>query len=121
MGRGDTERRRGRRIPLQASLLIRRSGEPAPREHTIQNISLAGAYFETEEPAGLAANELILASVSIPESERRTFPFARLAGRSRVVRVHELPAAPGQGATRFGVALEFGRDVTALTAIPTPR
>lgn len=116
---GGAERRRGRRVPLQASLLIRRPDEPALREHAIQNVSLAGVYFETDQPEGLVLNEQVVASIAIPESERRTFPFARLAGRGRVVRVQELPPTPDQDAKRFGIALEFGRDVTALTAIPT--
>ena len=123
MSHANSERRRGRRVPMNVPVLIRRFGgqeaAPSPCEHTTQNISLAGLYFETDRSDILSLNDLVLASVSIPEAERRTFPFARLAGRSRVVRVHELPAAPGQSAARFGVALEFSRDVTALTAIPT--
>ena len=113
------ERRRGRRVPIAASLLIRRPDEPAPREHTTQNISLGGVYFETDQPAGLSLNDQILASVAIPAPERRTFPFARLAGRSRVVRIQELSSTPGPDEKRLGIALEFDRDLTALTAIPT--
>lgn len=112
------ERRRGRRVPIQASVLLRSLDEQAPSEHTIRNISLAGVYFETDEPCTLALNAPVLASVSIPEAERRAFPFTRLAGRGRVVRLDELPAQEGSP-RRFGVALEFGNDLTALTAVPT--
>ena len=117
---GGAERLRGRRVPLQASLLIRRPDEPALREHAIQNISLAGVYFETDQPGALAPNAQVLASVSIPEAERRAFPFTRLAGRGRVVRMDELPAQDGSSPPRrYGVALEFGKDLTALTAVPS--
>ena len=116
----DNDRRRERRVAMKASLLLRRLGRTDPsesREITVENVSLGGLYFETDRPDGLVPNDQVLASVSIPETERREFPFARLAGRSRIVRVQELPSAPG--AKRFGVALEFGRDATALTSIPT--
>ena len=121
MSQENIERRRGRRAPIKAQALIRRLDAPAtpPREHTTQNISLSGVYFETDQAAGLSLNDQILASVSIPEAERRTFPFARLAGRSRVVRIQELSATPGRDEKRLGIALEFDRDLTALTAIPT--
>ena len=107
---------------LQAPLLIRRADtrEPQPfREHMTQNISLAGVYFEAEDADTCAVNEVVIASVSIPEPQRRTFPFTRLAGRSRVVRVKEFPSETAAGGRkRFGVALEFGNDLTALAALP---
>ena len=121
MEQGGVERRRGRRVPMQASIIVRRTDNEPSRpveEHPLQNISLAGAYFETTKPDHFSLNEQVLASISVPEDERRTFPFARLAGRSRVVRIEELPPAPEEPGKRFGVALEFGKDVTALTAIP---
>lgn len=111
---GGAERRRGRRVPIQATVAVRRPNEPVQREHATQNISLAGVYFETDHPIPL--NDLVMTSVAIPESERRAFPFTRLAGRSRVVRVTELP--PQDGRTRYGIALEFGNDLVALTASP---
>ena len=115
------ERRRGRRVPINTPILIRRldgAGQEESREHTTQNISLAGAYFETGGPDEFSVNDQVLASVSIPESERRIFPFTRLAGRGRVVRVSELPPTPPPSATRYGIALEFRQDITALTTIP---
>ena len=116
MNQSSSERRRGRRVSLQALLLLRPSDQQAPSEHTIQNISLAGVYFETDQPGELALQTQVLASVSIPETERHTFPFTRLAGRGRVVRIDTL--SPQEGTPCYGVALEFGRDVTVLTAIP---
>ncbi len=121
MEQGSVERRRGRRVDLQAPLLIRRIGtrEPGPfKEETVANISLAGVYFETEQPDSYTANDVMMTSVSIPEAQRREFPFTRLAGRSRVAWIKELPPGAPEGRKRFGVAIEFGNNVTALTAIP---
>lgn len=122
MQKGRVERRRGRRVELEAPLVIRRvsTGSPGPvNEEVTHNISLAGVYFETEQTDAYAVNETLLSSVAIPESLRREFPFTRVAGRSRVVRIKELPSEEGTGRKRVGIALEFGEDVTALTAIPT--
>lgn len=114
------ERRRGRRVSLPVPLQLRRSGpqgpEP-PQEHLTKDLSLAGVYFETEQANAVNVDDLLFASVTIPETHRRQFPFTRVAGRIRVVRVSELPGAvPGR--KRFGIALEFGENTTALTATP---
>ena len=122
MQKGRVERRRGRRVELEAPLVIRRvsTGSAGPaNEEVISNISLAGVYFETEQSDAYAVNETLISSVSIPESKRHEFPFTRVAGRSRVVRIKELPQEEEAGRKRVGIALEFGEDVTALTAIPT--
>ena len=121
MEQGRVERRRGRRISLEAPLLIRRAGgrkAEAFKEERTKNISLAGVYFETEEEADYAVNDFVMTSVSIPVSQTRAFPFTRLAGRSRVVRVSELPQEPASARKRCGVALEFSDDFTALAALP---
>ena len=121
MQQGSVERRRGRRIDLQAPLLIRRVGtnKPEPfKEQQTENLGLAGAYFETDED-GFQVNEAVMTSVSIPESQRRGFPFTRLAGQGRIVRVKELTGLSGGGRKKYGIALEFGNDLTALTSIPS--
>ena len=114
------ERRRGRRVKMEALLFLRRDDAKALKavnDHITKDISLVGVYFESEAPL-LAVNDVVVASVSIPEAQRKEFPFARIAGRSRVVRVEELPTPPEERPQRFGVAIEFGDDVTALSAIP---
>ena len=118
---GSVERRRGRRAYVEAPLLIRRTGAQAtaPREEVAKNVSLAGVYFETEEGHSYTNEEMVMASVSIPEAHVREFPFARLAGRGRVIRVEELSPREASGRKRFGIALEFGHDLTALSAIPS--
>ena len=121
MQQGSVDRRRGRRVYLQAPLLIRRTGTEKPepfKEQQTNNLGLAGAYFETDE-GGFQVNEVIMTSVSIPESQRRNFPFTRLAGQGRVVRVSELTGSSGEGHKKYGIALEFGNDLTALTSIPS--
>ena len=121
MEQGRGERRRGRRISLQAPLLIRRlaqQGAELFQELLTQNVSMAGVYFETDDADAFAMNESVMTSVSIPEIQRREFPFTRLAGRGRVVRINPLPPPQSSERQRFGIALEFGEDLTALTAIP---
>jgi len=121
MEQGTTiERRRGRRVLLHVPLLIRRvdqQGPSAPLTAVTRNLGLAGVYFETDAASALAVNEVVIASVSVPEAQRRVFPFTRMSGKSRVVRVEVLDADQSHP-TRIGVALEFGDEVTALSAIP---
>ena len=122
MPQGSVERRRGRRANVQAPLLIRRYGEgglQTPKEETTKNISLAGVYFETDEAGAYAVNDVVMASVSVPTASTREFPFTRLAGRGRVVRVNERAQEGSTSSKQFSVALEFGQDLTVLTAIPT--
>lgn len=118
---GGVERRRERRVALEAPLLIRRLGTSQPealQERVTKNIGLAGVYFEVEADA-YAINDPVMISVSVPEPQRRDFPFTRVAGHGRVVRVKEVAGDGSRPGTRFGVALEFGEDVTALMATPS--
>ena len=115
------ERRRARRLNLQAPVMIRPAGshDGEPFQQTVtKNVSLSGIYFEAEAGARYAMNTLHIVSVAIPEGARRDFPFTRLAGPSRVVRITELPESHAAGRARIGVALEFGNDLSALTATP---
>ena len=115
------ERRRGRRVSLEAPVLIRvvgAQGQGSFKQEIIKNISLAGCYFETDEADAFRVDEAVITSVSVPAAERKNFPFTRLAGRSRVIRVTPLP--PGDdGRKRSGVAIEFSDEMTALTATPS--
>lgn len=115
------ERRRGSRASIEAQLRIRPMGaKPAEsfRETTTTNVSLAGVYFESKAGDYQMGDEVV-ASVSVPSSQQRAFPFTRLSGRGRVVRIERLAAPPeAKAADRVGIALEFGEDLIALTAIP---
>ena len=118
MAEQDIERRRNRRANCSASqLLIRLEKLPkshAFREMPARNVSLQGVYFETTDPAAFPLNDTVVASVSISSSDTKRFPFKRLAGRGRIVRV----TPPPTSGSPTGVAVEFGRDVTALGTIP---
>jgi len=122
MERRNVDRRRGRRIALEAPIRIRgiEGAQKAEfQDETSSNVSLAGLYFETERSVPFSRNDEVVASVAIPGPKTRDFPFTRLSGRGRIVRVEKLePSAPGEKA-RHGVAVEFGQDLTALSAIPT--
>jgi hypothetical protein len=122
MEQRSVERRRGRRIRLQAPLVMRHAGTnqrgAASREELTQNLSLAGAYFETPDTNSYTLNDSFIASAAVPESHRREFPFTRLAGSARVVRVTALPPSAAGESARYGVALEFGDDLIALSATP---
>jgi hypothetical protein len=123
MQEGGVERRRGRRVNVEAPVLVRRIDGAASRpfqEHKARNIGLTGVYFEAESENNhsFAVNDVVTASVSVPEGQRRDFPFTRVIGRGRVVRVTEVPTQGQNHRTRIGIALEFGNDVTALTALP---
>ncbi len=117
------ERRRGRRVNLNAPLLIRRveAAQPEPFAQAVtKEVSLTGLYFEYEadEESGYRINDVVMASISLSDPQQREFPFSRVAGRGRVVRVDALPADKSGAPKRFGIALEFGNDVTALAATP---
>ena len=122
MERGQIERRRGRRVKMQAPLLVRGvkgvAAEPFTQE-TIHNVGLSGVYFETQRSDAYAVNDVMITSVSFAEPDTHTFPFRRLAGRSRVVRVEPLPTT--NGGRPCGVALEFSEDLIALSALPPRR
>lgn len=122
MSQGSIDRRRGRRVDVQAPCWIRPLDTPVherPSEQVTANVSLAGLYFESVQAGPWNVDDVVVASVAVPEAQRRIFPFTRLSGRCRVVRMQELRSPqPGAG-QRFGVALEFGDNITALTATPT--
>ena len=120
-----TERRRAQRIPVNASVMIRRvggandRGEGSFHEQMTKDVSLGGTYFETETPDTYAINDVVVASVIVPVSHERLFPFRRVAGPGRVVRISPLAEGERSNGAPVGIAVEFGREVTALTALPT--
>ena len=118
----DIDRRRHRRIDLTVPILARRNTDgngAAFKQGVAKNLSLAGVYFTTAGWHELTKDEIMTVSVSIPPERVRSFPFSRLAGRGRVVRIEELAKVASDGPTLYGVALEFGEDLTVLTAAPS--
>ena len=116
------DRRRHRRIDLAVPILARRNydGQTSVfKEGVAKNLSLAGVYFTTVGWKELTKDEVMTISVSVPPEKVRNFPFSRLAGRGRVVRVDELARVASEGPALYGIALEFGEDLTVLTAAPS--
>jgi hypothetical protein len=83
-----------------------------------RNLSTGGVYVTTKVRDGFAPGEIIRVEIFIPWEARHTFPFSRIVGSCRVVRVDERPAS-GDGAK--GLALEFcTHNITMLGAIVFP-
>ncbi len=117
----DIERRRNRRVDLQIPIEVRRAepeGAPYAEHAKTLNVSLSGVYFEVPPGDRYAPDDVVVVSIEIPEARYQKFPCTRLAGRSRVVRIDELPEGRRQGerpGKRQGVALEFSENLTVLS------
>ncbi len=125
MDQVQVERRRKRRLSLQAPVQLGRvparvsTDRPLREEYVTKDLGLGGVYFETAGDSAFAVDEIVTISVAIPETHIRQFPFSRLAGPGRVVRVTPLAGADVAAASKGrGVALAFSSDLTALSALP---
>ena len=114
------EKRRARRTALEAALTIRTvAGKAEPfKSGNISNISLDGAYITATEKPPFQADTNVVVSIPVPEVKRRDFPFSRIAGEARVIRVDELSGSAA-GKPTYGIALAFANNITCLTAAPT--
>ena len=118
-----SERRRYRRIPLPVQVLAKRAqpGEPGESDRfqsgLVQDVSLAGVYFTTPAWKRIEPQEMLTVSISVPREQSRDFPFSRLVGRGRVVRVQPVEGETPNTA-QLGIALEFADDLTVLAAAP---
>ena len=82
------------------------------------DLSNGGLYLSTGAGERFVPGEILTVSVEIPWEARGTFPFSRIVGSCRVVRVEEGFEAHGQ---QTGLALAFCEDrITLLGAIVTP-
>ena len=82
------------------------------------DVGLGGVYLTTEEQGPFVPGELLTISIMIPWELRGLFPFSRILGRSRIVRVERAATSQSQ---RTGLALAFCDDqVTMLGAIVAP-
>lgn len=119
------ERRQFRRAELDLPVTIRPLTPEGSASESIvgqaKDVSLAGMYCYVTKPAPVASGDTILCSLSIPADHAKLFPFTRIAGKGRVLRVDGRPRhgtdASGNS-ERAGVAVAFAADVTALTALP---
>ncbi|MDP3722724.1 MAG: hypothetical protein Q8R91_04410 [Candidatus Omnitrophota bacterium] len=117
------ERRGQRRIQLSAPMEFGK-GSGGKGEliyfssgHSL-DVSTSGVRMVTNEPGPFTPGEILAVSIEIPWETRRVFPFSRIVGFGRVLRVEEEPR-PEEGGQRH-VALEFlSHDTTLLGAIVT--
>lgn len=79
------------------------------------NISFGGAYFRTLKE--VKVGDKVHVMICVPEDMMKQFPFSRLVGESRVVRVEKPEEAGGKMQEGKNIALEFGQDMIRLAAI----
>ena len=120
------ERRQFRRAELDVPVTIRsltpEGSASEPIVGQVKDISLAGMYCTVIKPAPVASGDTITCSISIPADHAKQFPFTRIAGKGRVLRVeggHRHTSEASGANERAGLAIAFSPDITALTAIPS--
>ena len=80
-----------------------------------KDLSTGGVYLSSYSAVHLKKGDILRVSIPIPRESRRRFPFSRVVGLARVVRVRELSAAPQ---SQLGLALEFlGQQIRLFGAI----
>ncbi|MBI2885377.1 MAG: hypothetical protein HYY15_04305 [Candidatus Omnitrophica bacterium] len=92
-----------------------------PIQAQARDLSLAGMYCYVTAPVPWSVGELVHCTVVVPSEQAATFPFARVLGPGWVVRVDQIPRGRRAGENpsseeRFGIAVAFASDVTALAA-----
>jgi len=100
------EKRQFKRLDLSLPMMLRRvsgSGKDNEQEGVTLNVSYNGAYVADIEIKNIKAQDTLRISLSVPRDDARDFPFSRLTGKAKVVRVD-----------KDGVALEFGEDINRL-------
>ena len=107
MRSGDfAEKRRSRRLDLSLPANIRYASadgkEKALKGITI-NVSFNGAYLSDISLTNVKPEDEINISISVPRDDTRDFPFSRLIGKAKVVRVDN-----------EGVAVDFDEDIARL-------
>ena len=124
-GKRSPNRRHWPRVKLALPVVVTQrmeEGGGAVCSHTAQSVDLSpgGFYLTSREGKVFAPEELLSVSVGIPWEARHRFPFSRLTGPCRVVRVDQVTTESG---TTQGVALAFcGTDaVTILGTARIPR
>lgn len=103
---GFVERRQFKRLDLSLPMTLRRdsgAGKEEEQEGVTLNVSYNGAYVADIEIRDIKLQDTLRISLSVPRDDSRDFPFSRLVGKARVVRVE-----------KDGIALEFGEDISRL-------
>jgi len=100
------EKRQFKRLDLSLPTTLKSlSGDEKQREQegVTLNISYNGAYVADIEIKNIKSDDTLKISISVPRDESRDFPFSRVVGKAKVIRVD-----------KDGVALEFAEDVNRL-------
>ena len=100
------ERRKYKRVALSIPAMVRDPQDVQRlmlEEASTVNISQGGAYLRTGDRPEISPGEEVNIHISIPRSEANIFPFSRLAGKAKVVRIE-----------KEGMALKFDDDLIFL-------
>lgn len=100
------EKRRSKRLDLSLPMRIKcvsGDGEEKVQEGLTINVNYHGAYIGDINIQGIGPDDSVNISLSVPRDDTRDFPFSRLVGKARVVRVE-----------KEGIALEFNEDISRL-------
>ena len=117
------ERRQQRRAEVEGRVELRglQAGQLTgdPLVGRADNVSLAGVYAKIPAPFPWEPGTLVSCSVNFPSGATRLFPFSRLAGRGRIVRVFDEQGRRAGDATsvEVGVAISFTSARTAWGTI----
>lgn len=111
------EQRKHQRFQMGIPVLAKASnyssgGEQVFKEFLSKDISMGGVYLTASE-WNVRPQEEVVVSISVPREKTRVFPFSRLAGKAKVVRIEQYAQQRWQG-----VALQFSDDLTYLAAAP---
>ncbi|MFC1621360.1 PilZ domain-containing protein [Candidatus Omnitrophota bacterium] len=101
-----SEKRQFKRLDLSFPTTLKNftgDGEHREQEGVTLNVSYNGAYVADIEIKNIKVQDTLKISISVPREETRDFPFSRVVGKAKVIRVD-----------KDGVALEFTEDVNRL-------
>ena len=117
-------RRRHRRVRLAVPIRLGKGAVGAGERRDdptglSRDLGTGGVYLTTSEPGPFVPGEVLKVSMCIPWEMRRRFPFSRIAGLCRVVRVEQVPISQE---ILTGLALAFcGDHMTMLGAVVATR
>jgi c-di-GMP-binding flagellar brake protein YcgR len=101
------DRRRHERVNVSFPFVIRKlraGAEEFRQEFIAKDISAAGLFFHAPRRFPFRPGDEVSVNISPPENVGDTFPFSRLFGKAKVVRIEDL-LVKGEG--EVGVALGF--------------
>lgn len=116
----DFERRKHRRLSIALPMEVRKledAGEVMFEQAKTSNISLGGAYLKTRVWKDMRPQEGVYVSISVPRDVSKDFPYSRLVGKARIVRVEMLLENKVDRLAKQGIGIEFSSDFVFLSAV----